>query len=134
MEIQNENTLIHAMKTGINVFVGAGFSLYAYDKCNKKIPIGRELANELRNAFKVKSSDLSKISTILQRKSKAELKSFLTERFTVKDYAPFYENLNYVNVKSYFTTNIDNLVPKIVAASNSKRFINQYSVNNYVIV
>lgn len=30
MEIQNENTLIHAMKTGINVFVGAGFSLYAY--------------------------------------------------------------------------------------------------------
>lgn len=128
MEIQNENTLIHAMKTGINVFVGAGFSLYAYDKCNKKIPIGRELANELRNAFKVKSSDLSKISTILQRKSKAELKSFLTERFTVKDYAPFYENLNYVNVKSYFTTNIDNLVPKIVAASNSKRFINDLLV------
>lgn len=128
MKIQNKNTLIHAMKTGINVFVGAGFSLYAYDKCNEKIPTGRELTNELQKAFNVKSSDLSMISTILQRKSKVEFKSFLTERFTVKDYAPFYENLNYVNVKSYFTTNIDNLVPKIVSASNSKHFINDLLV------
>lgn len=128
MEIQNKNTLIHAMKTGINIFVGAGFSLYAYDKCNEKIPTGRELAKELQKTFNVKSSDLSMISTILQRKSKVEFKSFLTERFTVKDYEPFYENLNYVNVKSYFTTNIDNLVPKIVSASNSKRFINDLLV------
>lgn len=128
MEIQNKNTLIHAMKTGINVFVGAGFSLYAYDKYNKKLPAGKDLANELQKSFNVKFSDLSMISTILQRKSKVEFKSFLTERFTVKDYEPFYENLNYVNVKSYFTTNIDNLVPKIVSASNSKRFINDLLV------
>ena len=128
MEIQNKNTLIHAMKTGINVFVGAGFSLYAYDKCNKKLPTGKDLANELQKTFNVKSSDLSMISTILQRKSKVEFKSFLTERFTVKDYEPFYENLNFVNVKSFFTTNIDNLVPKIVSASNSKRFINDLLV------
>lgn len=128
MEIQNKNTLIHAMKTGINVFVGAGFSLYAYDKYNKKLPTGKDLANELQKSFNVKFSDLSMISTILQRKSKVEFKSFLTERFTVKDYEPFYENLNYVNVKSYFTTNIDNLVPKIVSASNSKRFINDLLV------
>ena len=53
MKIQNKNTLIHAMKTGINVFVGAGFSLYAYDKCNEKIPTGRELTNELQKAFNV---------------------------------------------------------------------------------
>lgn len=128
MEIQNKNTLIHAMKTGINVFVGAGFSLYAYDSRNKKLPTGKELANELQKNFDVKSSNLSMISTILQRKSKVEFKSFLTDRFTVKDYEPFYENLNYVNVKSYFTTNIDNLIPKIVSASNSKRFINDLLV------
>lgn len=128
MEIQNKNTLIYTMKTGINVFVGAGFSLYAYDKYNKKLPTGKDLANELQKSFNVKFSDLSMISTILQRKSKVEFKSFLTERFTVKDYEPFYENLNYVNVKSYFTTNIDNLVPKIVSASNSKRFINDLLV------
>jgi RecA/RadA recombinase len=34
-----------------------------------------------------------------------------------------------VNVKSYFTTNIDNLIPKIVSAENSKRFINDLLVN-----
>lgn len=38
-------------------------------------------------------------------------------------------NLNLVNVKSYFTTNIDNLIPKIVSAENSKRFINDLLVN-----
>lgn len=128
MEIQNKNTLINAMKTGINIFVGAGFSLYAYDKCNKKLPTGKELAKELQETFNVKSSNLSIISTILQKKSKAEFKSFLTERFTVKHYESFYENLNLVNVKSVFTTNIDNLVPKIVSASNSKRFINDLLV------
>lgn len=34
-----------------------------------------------------------------------------------------------MNVKSYFTTNIDNLIPKIVSAENSKRFINDLLVN-----
>lgn len=69
------------------------------------------------------------ISTILQRKAKTEFKAFLTERFSVDSYESFYNNLNLVNVKSYFTTNIDNLIPKIVSAENSKRFINDLLVN-----
>lgn len=129
MEIQNKNSLIHALKTGINVFVGAGFSLYAYDKSNRKLPLATELGKELQKEFKTKSSDLSLISTVLQRKSKTEFKSFLSKRFYVEAYEPFYENLNLVNVRSYFTTNIDNLIPKIVSAPNSKRFINDLLVN-----
>lgn len=129
MEIQNENSLIHAMKTGINVFVGAGFSLYAYDKRKQKLPSGNKLADELKSMFNVKASSLSMISTILQRKAKTEFKAFLTERFSVDSYESFYNNLNLVNVKSYFTTNIDNLIPKIVSAENSKRFINDLLVN-----
>lgn len=129
MEIQNKNSLIHAMKTGINVFVGAGFSLYAYDKKKQKLPAGNGLADELKSMFNVKASSLSMISTILQRKAKTEFKSFLTERFSVDSYESFYDNLNLVNVKSYFTTNIDNLIPKIVSSENSKRFINDLLVN-----
>ena len=129
MEIQNKNSLIHAMKTGINVFVGAGFSLYAYDKKKQKLPSGNGLADELKSMFNVKASSLSMISTILQRKAKAEFKAFLTERFSVDSYDSFYDNLNLVNVKSYFTTNIDNLIPKIVSSDNSKRFINDLLVN-----
>lgn len=129
MEIQNENSLIHAMKTGINVFVGAGFSLYAYDKKKQNLPSGNGLADELKSMFNVKASSLSMISTILQRKAKTEFKAFLTERFSVDSYESFYNNLNLVNVKSYFTTNIDNLIPKIVSAENSKRFINDLLVN-----
>lgn len=129
MEIQNENSLIHAMKTGINVFVGAGFSLYAYDKKKQNLPSGNGLADELKSMFNVKASSLSMISTILQRKAKTEFKAFLTERFSVDSYKSFYNNLNLVNVKSYFTTNIDNLIPKIVSAENSKRFINDLLVN-----
>lgn len=129
MEIQNKNSLIHAMKTGINVFVGAGFSLYAYDKKKQKLPSGNGLADELKSMFNVKAASLSMISTILQRKAKTEFKAFLTERFSVDSYESFYDNLNLVNVKSYFTTNIDNLIPKIVSAENSKRFINDLLVN-----
>lgn len=129
MEIQNENSLIHAMKTGINVFVGAGFSLYAYDKKKQNLPSGNGLADELKSMFNVKASSLSMISTILQRKAKTEFKAFLTERFSVDSYESFYDNLNLVNVKSYFTTNIDNLIPKIVSSDNSKRFINDLLVN-----
>lgn len=129
MEIQNKNSLIHAMKTGINVFVGAGFSLYAYDKKKQNLPSGNKLADELKSMFNVKASSLSMISTILQRKAKTEFKAFLTERFSVDSYESFYNNLNLVNVKSYFTTNIDNLIPKIVSAENSKRFINDLLVN-----
>ena len=117
------------MKTGINVFVGAGFSLYAYDKKKQKLPSGNGLADELKSMFNVKASSLSMISTILQRKAKAEFKAFLTERFSVDSYDSFYDNLNLVNVKSYFTTNIDNLIPKIVSSDNSKRFINDLLVN-----
>lgn len=129
MEIKNKNSLIHAMKTGINVFVGAGFSLYAYDKKKQNLPSGNGLANELKSMFNVKAASLSMISTILQRKAKTEFKAFLTERFSVDSYESFYDNLNLVNVKSYFTTNIDNLIPKIVSAENSKRFINDLLVN-----
>lgn len=129
MEIQNKNSLIHAMKTGINVFVGAGFSLYAYDKKKQNLPSGNGLVDELKSMFNVKAASLSMISTILQRKAKAEFKAFLTERFSVDSYESFYDNLNLVNVKSYFTTNIDNLIPKIVSAENSKRFINDLLVN-----
>lgn len=129
MEIKNKNSLIHAMKTGINVFVGAGFSLYAYDKKKQNLPSGNGLADELKSMFNVKASSLSMISTIFQRKAKTEFKAFLTERFSVDSYESFYNNLNLVNVKSYFTTNIDNLIPKIVSAENSKRFINDLLVN-----
>lgn len=129
MEIKNKNSLIHAMKTGINVFVGAGFSLYAYDKKKQNLPSGNGLADELKSMFNVKASSLSMISTILQRKAKTEFKAFLTERFSVDSYESFYDNLNLVNVKSYFTTNIDNLIPKIVSSDNSKRFINDLLVN-----
>ena len=117
------------MKTGINVFVGAGFSLYAYDKKKQNLPSGNGLVDELKSMFNVKAASLSMISTILQRKAKAEFKAFLTERFSVDSYESFYDNLNLVNVKSYFTTNIDNLIPKIVSAENSKRFINDLLVN-----
>lgn len=117
------------MKTGINVFVGAGFSLYAYDKKKQNLPSGNGLVDELKSMFNVKAASLSMISTILQRKAKTEFKAFLTERFSVDSYESFYDNLNLVNVKSYFTTNIDNLIPKIVSSDNSKRFINDLLVN-----
>ena len=46
-----KNTLIDAMHSGINLFVGAGFSVYAKDKNEKNLPTGNKLIEELHTIF-----------------------------------------------------------------------------------
>lgn len=61
MIIENENTFLRNLTLGINLFVGAGFSVLAYDKSGKQLPVGSALLEELKTIFNVKSSDLTRI-------------------------------------------------------------------------
>ena len=123
MEIQNENSFKNALVTGINIFVGSGFSVYAYDQNGKKLPTGRELLGELNLKFNRHSDDLSRLCTILESKCASELKKFFMERFTVSRFDGVYNNLNQIKIKSIYTTNIDDLIPKIIEG-NKKCYIN----------
>lgn len=123
-----KNSLVEAMHSGINLFVGAGFSVYAKDKTGEKLPIGSQLINELHTNVGPGQKDLSKYCSVMERKNKTLLMNYLTERFKVFSYDPCYLNLNLINLKGVYTTNIDNLIPQIIEKSEF-RYVNYQHIN-----
>lgn len=113
MNIQEENTFDSVLKTGISLFLGAGFSVLAKDKQGNKLPCGNGLLKEIKEKFpKIAAfNDLSKVSTVLEKSvDKEKFKEYLTNRFTVSEYSSKYNNLTKINIKNIFSTNIDDLI------------------------
>lgn len=133
-QIQNEHLFRHALAEGINFFLGAGFSVAA-ESCGKSLPVGDALRTELLDHFKrPKPSALAlpQLCQIISSTQRAALNDFFKERFTVEKFAPEYGNLERVNLKAIFTTNIDDLVPKVFADSK-KHYINDVVLRGPVI-
>lgn len=114
MDIQNENSFTHAVNHGINLFVGAGFSILSEDASGRKLPLGCQLLKELNAEFNRKTPSLQMICTVLEKSHSAEYRQYLKKRFSVKCFPDLYYNLNLMNLKSIYTTNIDNLIPQIL--------------------
>lgn len=129
MTIQNENSLLQALQTGINMFTGSGFSTLAKDKEGHNLPTGGELCRELQDIFKKPYVDnLSHISTILERTQRDEFYKYLIGRFNVEYIDPLYYSINRINIKSIYTTNIDNLLPKVFQKHDTK-YLNDQLAN-----
>lgn len=129
MKINNENTFKHALLGGINLFVGAGFSILAKDASGKNLPTGKDLCAELSKKFdKPEVYTLPQLSTILEVSKKDEFLDFLEGRFRVEYFDPVYYSLFNVNIRSIYTTNIDDLIPKIYQ-TNPKLFLNNQILN-----
>ena len=121
MEIQNENLLLEYFRSGLNLFIGAGFSVAAYDKSKNALPVGSVLKNELINTFELNdltSLSLSQVSTVLETQKRDLFYSFLRTRFSVSTFDEKYKSICGINLKSIFTTNIDNLIYKIYSKNN----------------
>lgn len=114
MLIEKENSFKQAINSGINVFVGAGFSTLASDETGRQLPTGSRLLEELNNEFGKKAQDLSMLATILRSSDNIKFNQYLTQRFKVGKFDDLYKNLNLISVKYFLTTNIDNLIPKII--------------------
>ena len=114
---------------GTNLFLGAGFSVNAKNIEGKKLPIGNNLKEELKKHFKL-NLDLSlpQISTILENSKREEFYSFLKEIFTVSTFDDKYINIEKLNPKSIYTTNIDDLIHKIYE-NIEERYINDVTYN-----
>lgn len=127
--VENQHTFNHCLESGINLFVGAGFSLLAKDRENRSLPLGAELRNELSSLFnKPKSFSLPQLSTILESTCSREFHSYLERRFDVVEYDPLYENIHKINIRSIYTTNIDNLIPRIFE-NNKERYLHYQYAN-----
>lgn len=128
LQIEEKNTFDNVLKTGISLFLGAGFSVLAEDKQGHNLPCGNGLLEELKEKFPQISAfnDLSKVSTVLEKSmEKEKFKEYLTNRFIVNEYSNEYGNLTKVNIKNIFSTNIDDLIFKIWENdSQSQRYIN----------
>lgn len=132
MNIEQENTFKQAIKDGINVFVGAGFSTMAFDKNGKNLPLANDLCQELVSIFDCPSLDLPSVATILESKDPIGFRNFLTERFSIAEdkVPPIYDNLNLINIKGLYTTNIDNLLPFIIQNSSyGEKYLNDQKEN-----
>ena len=122
MRIDNKHTLIEYLTSGINFFVGAGFSIEAWNENGSSLPTGSELLKELISYFNLEeynSLDLGQLSTILESTQKTEFFNFLKKRFSVKSYNPLYKSLMTVKIKSIITTNIDDLWFHIINDSDN---------------
>ena len=115
-----------ALRKGINLFCGAGFSVEASDYSDKKLPIGVALLNELKEEFPIVSqyTTLPRACTKLKKTDKEHFCAFLGQRFHVKQYNKLYDSLVNINVRNIYTTNIDDLFFRIFEESETKLYLN----------
>tara|TARA_R110002126_G_scaffold290545_1_gene447797 strand:+ start:11616 stop:11909 length:294 start_codon:yes stop_codon:yes gene_type:complete len=96
MEIELKESLKKSISQGLNLFLGAGFSIYSKDKNKLELPLGNRLGEELINKFECpKINDLSKVCTIIDSTNSLGLKEFLTKRFSVSEYDSRYNSSVY---------------------------------------
>ena len=120
-QIKLEDTLIKALREGVNLFVGAGFSLLAKSRDGKNLPIGDGLLKEIRANFKdiPDSLDLPKTAMYLEKTNKENFIKFLKIRLNVSEFDNNYLYILKANIKGIYSTNIDNLFLKIFENSRS---------------
>ena len=123
MKIENEGAFTAAFRDGVNLFVGAGFSILAKNQAGHAMPLGFQLADELRSEFdedKNKDLDLPKLCTVIDASRRQALREYLTSRCKVETYDSRYSDLLSTNIKCIFSTNIDDLIHRVFEGSPDK--------------
>lgn len=139
IKIENENTFTSHLQKGINLFLGAGFSVDAngtFQGKPKAIPVGDDLRKEILKEFgrdETSRMSLPQLCQIISKTQRAALNDFLRTRFTIIGFDKLYVNLERINIKAIFTTNIDDLIFKIFADSQ-KYYVNDISLRGPSIV
>lgn len=130
MDIESKSTFERCLVEGINIFTGAGFSLLAEDKQGRPLPIGDDLRQELLEEFpgSPKTLQLPQLCTFISKSRKDDLNSYIKSRFDVGGYSEKYKNLENINAKYIFTTNVDNLLESVFSG-NPNKYINNASLN-----
>lgn len=122
MNIENIEMFKLALKKGINLFTGAGFSILP-DLDGNTLPKADKLCEEICEKFSITATyqnDLERLSNVINLRCYKEFQEYLREKFTVTSYNKKYDLLNNINLHSYITTNIDNIIQCVM--DNSKRY------------
>lgn len=124
-----EGLFRQALKQGINLFCGAGFSVEAQDYSDSKLPVGIALLRELQDLFPDIRGyrNLPRACTKITQTDKETFYSFLSNRFKVNKFNPLYNSLLDINLKNIYTTNIDDLFFRIFECSDKPLYLNDIS-------
>ena len=91
-----------------------------HQKTGEKLPTGNELCDELRKKYSMNDiPDDQGLAYVSEFCPEQEYQNYLRSRLTVSSYNPLYDILNKINLKSYVTTNIDNIVRLVMDNSTS---------------
>lgn len=131
MRIEEEATLKSVLKSGVSLFLGAGFSVLSKDIDKINLPVGNKLLEELNEKFNYNFNNLSKLCTTLYASQRRDSYiNYLTRRFSVDYYDELYNSLLKINLNNIYTTNIDNLVPLIWNKNeNIDSYLNNTALN-----
>lgn len=83
-------------KYGMNLFVGAGFSTYAYNEQRETLPLGIAISDRLCEKFsidKTKYETLGKVCQKIKREQEDAFTLMLRDTYKVKRYDPAYSCL-----------------------------------------
>ena len=92
MKIQNKNTFEAHLNQGVNLFLGAGFSIAAkgiFEEKPKNIPVGDSLRQELLSRFnrpKTSKLSLAQLCPILPTTQNAGLHNLFRARFNAIEF------------------------------------------------
>lgn len=118
-------------KYGLNLFLGAGFSVYAYNEEDEKLPLGKEINTRLIEKFslsKKRELTLSKTCQKIKKENSDLLERVLKETYSVKSFDTEYISLTRLPIKNVITTNIDNLLEKIYDDKDSEANISDTAI------
>ena len=125
-----ENMFKKSLQEGISLFCGAGFSVEAINEKGKKLPVGEQLLQDLKQEFPSISAytKLPRACTKLEKSEKALFYTYLENCFRVVNYNPLYEELIKIKINSIYTTNIDDLFFQIYDNKTTLFYLNNCAV------
>lgn len=129
MFIKNqENLFSYELSKGINLFLGAGFSILP-NNLNETLPNANELCKEVCTKFDVDEAFSDDLYSASEMVSESEYQAYLRKRFTVTyGINRQYYLLDKLNIKNIITTNIDNIIPMVYSCDDATHYINDRSL------
>lgn len=103
-------------KYGLNLYLGAGFSIYAYNADGESLPLGNDINERLIKLFSLDESrnfNLSKTCQKIKKDNTDMLEKILKETYTIKSFDREYISITRLPIKNIVTINIDNLLEKV---------------------
>lgn len=107
---------------GLNLYLGAGFSTYAYNEDGDSLPLGEAINSRLIDLFELdknRNLTLSKTCQKIKKDNEDVLEKYFKEIYTVKTFDNEYITITRLPIKNIVTTNIDNLLEKIYSHPDS---------------